>query len=213
MWVSTKARLNWLQLEGSLGGDLSSRGCWLIPHPLLVLSTSFPCQTQASQDDCGKPLTVGREVGWAKSLLRNRARSTQIVFINSCSWIVDLGFQNSFLSATWKKRPEPKRVVTNLRENKSVDKAQNFRMDWSYWRGRVAGFWEMWQLEFLDGISSWCQKKWSYNCCFLRPPATICLWLAAVSAFVDKNWFHMKKVELWKKRWKWIIKALELIHC
>ena len=45
-----------------------------------------------------------------------------------------------FLSATWSKEPEAKRVVTNLRENRSVDKAQNFRMDTEVTEGKIAGF-------------------------------------------------------------------------
>ena len=71
---SSWGRLSW--------GDLSSRGCRLVSHPLLVLSTSHPCQTQASQDDCGKPIIVGRELNHCCG---TEATSTQIVFINSCS--------------------------------------------------------------------------------------------------------------------------------
>lgn len=45
----------------------------------------------------------------------------------------------------------------------------------------------MWQLEFLDGIGLLMPRRNDLRIAFLCPPATICLWLEAVSAFVDKE--------------------------
>lgn len=57
----------------------------------------------------------------------------------------------------------------------------------------------MWQLEFLDGIGLLMPRRNDLRIAFLCPPATIFLWLEAVSALVVKSWFHVKNVELEKK--------------
>lgn len=71
-------------------GDLSSRGCWLIPHPLLVLSTSLPLPDTSLTGWLRQAHNCGAR-SWFElnHCCGTEATSTQIVFINSCSWIVD----------------------------------------------------------------------------------------------------------------------------
>ena len=73
-----------LGLAGSSWGRLPCHpGAADLFHILsLFCPRPFRCQTQASQDDCGKPIIVGRELNHCCG---TEAMSTQIVFINSCS--------------------------------------------------------------------------------------------------------------------------------
>lgn len=85
--VCPQKGLAWLAPAGggSLGETCHPGAAGLFHILSLFCPRPFPCQTQASQDDCGKPIIVGRELNHCCG---TEATSTQIVFINSCSWVV-----------------------------------------------------------------------------------------------------------------------------